>query len=189
MPWGGSMQNKQKGFTLIELMVTIAVLAIIAMMAAPSFGNMLNKKRLEANTKELILVLSQAHSQAVLLRANTVVQLNGATTATPTNFFWVSNNTDIKLKGIPQGHSAPPSIVFSSQGMMLPRDFVKMKEVTNQNGDKEWVADQIIVNGTVKDQIESYPRTIVICSEKLHRSKTITYSIIGTFESVTEGSC
>ncbi len=33
------MQNKQKGFTLIELMVTIAVMAIIAMMApAPSFN-------------------------------------------------------------------------------------------------------------------------------------------------------
>ncbi|MDN5677915.1 MAG: prepilin-type N-terminal cleavage/methylation domain-containing protein, partial [Acinetobacter sp.] len=30
------MQNKHKGFTLIELMVTIAVMAIIAMMAAPS---------------------------------------------------------------------------------------------------------------------------------------------------------
>lgn len=29
--------KKNKGFTLIELMVTIAVLAIVAMMAAPSF--------------------------------------------------------------------------------------------------------------------------------------------------------
>ena len=97
------MQNKHKGFTLIELMVTIAVMAIIAMMAAPSFGNMLNRKRLEANTKELMLVLSQARSQAVLLRTNTVVQLNGSTTASPTNFFWVSKNADIKLEGIPQG--------------------------------------------------------------------------------------
>jgi prepilin-type N-terminal cleavage/methylation domain-containing protein len=32
--------GKNRGFTLIELMVTIAVLAIIAMMAAPAFSNM-----------------------------------------------------------------------------------------------------------------------------------------------------
>lgn len=183
------MQNQQKGFTLIELMVTIAVMAIIAMMAAPSFGNMLNRKRLEANTKELMLVLSQARSQAVLLRTNTVVQLNGSTTASPTNFFWVSKNADIKLEGVPQGHNSPPSIVFSPQGMMLPRSFVKMKEVTNLNGDKEWVADQVLVNGEAKNQIENYPRTITICSQKLKKSKVITYSVIGAFESMREGSC
>ncbi len=37
------MRVRGNGFTLIELMVTIAVLAIIAMMAAPSFGAMMNK--------------------------------------------------------------------------------------------------------------------------------------------------
>ena len=35
--------QKNKGFTLIELMITIAVLAIIATMAAPSFSQMLNR--------------------------------------------------------------------------------------------------------------------------------------------------
>lgn len=33
--------RKIQGFTLIELMVTIAVVAIIATMAAPSFSNLL----------------------------------------------------------------------------------------------------------------------------------------------------
>ncbi len=36
--------KKNQGFTLIELMVTIAVMAIIAMMAAPSFGDMVPNK-------------------------------------------------------------------------------------------------------------------------------------------------
>ncbi len=47
------MQNKQKGFTLIELMVTIAVLAIIATMAAPSFGNMISHYELRKEIKEI----------------------------------------------------------------------------------------------------------------------------------------
>jgi len=37
---GGAMQ-KNRGFTLIELMVTIAVLAIVASIAAPTFGDLL----------------------------------------------------------------------------------------------------------------------------------------------------
>jgi type IV fimbrial biogenesis protein FimT len=180
---------KNKGFTLIELMVVIAVMAIIAMMAAPSFGNMLNRKKLEANTNELMLVLNQARSQAVLLRTNIVVQLNGTTTATPTNFFWIPNSPDIKLQGIPQGYSALPEIIFSSQGTMLPRSFIKMKQVTNGSGEKEWVADQVLINGALKDQIQDYPRTITICSEKLKTAKIITYSVVGSLESVQEGSC
>ena len=47
------MKNKQKGFTLIELMVTIAVLAIIATMAAPSFGNMISHYELRKEIKEI----------------------------------------------------------------------------------------------------------------------------------------
>jgi len=52
-----------------------------------------------------------------------------------------------------------------------------------------WVADQVLVNGEAKDQIENYPRTITICSQKLKKSKVITYSVIGAFESMREGSC
>ena len=47
MLFGGSMQRTKKnhGFTLIELMVTIAVMAIIATMAAPSFNNNLSSMK------------------------------------------------------------------------------------------------------------------------------------------------
>ena len=42
-----------RGFTLIELMVTIAVFAVIAMMAAPSFGNLVSKKTARYISKRL----------------------------------------------------------------------------------------------------------------------------------------
>lgn len=53
----------QEGFTLVELMVTIAVMAIIALMAAPSMSNLLESKRLDANQRDLINTLSEAKSQ------------------------------------------------------------------------------------------------------------------------------
>lgn len=49
-------------------MVTIAVMAIIATMAAPSFGNMLNRQDLNKSSQELIAILNKARSVAVLER-------------------------------------------------------------------------------------------------------------------------
>lgn len=75
MLFGGSMQRTKKnhGFTLIELMVTIAVMAIIATMAAPSFSENIAKQSLDNSSKELLLVLNEGRSKAVALRSVVVV--------------------------------------------------------------------------------------------------------------------
>ena len=72
---GGGMQQtkKNQGFTLIELMVTVAVIAIIAMMAVPSFGDLVTRQKLNSNARGLITVLNQAKSQAALLRTTVAV--------------------------------------------------------------------------------------------------------------------
>lgn len=77
------------GFTLIELMVTVAVMAIIAMLAAPSFTQIMAKQKLNSNSRELMATLSQARSQAVLLRSNATVNINPSTcTPSPTVYCW-----------------------------------------------------------------------------------------------------
>ncbi|ENW97682.1 pilus assembly FimT family protein [Acinetobacter sp. NIPH 298] len=68
-------QAKYKAFTLIELIVTIAVLAIIALMAAPSFSDMITRKKLESSAREVAMKISEARSQAVTLRDTTGVCL------------------------------------------------------------------------------------------------------------------
>lgn len=55
----------QGGFTLIELMVTIAVLAIVVTIAAPSFTTMINNNRSVALGEELATALNYARSEAV----------------------------------------------------------------------------------------------------------------------------
>ncbi|MDN5418428.1 MAG: prepilin-type N-terminal cleavage/methylation domain-containing protein, partial [Acinetobacter sp.] len=44
--------QKNRGFTLIELMVTIAVLAIIASIAAPSFSENIIRQNLDSSGRE-----------------------------------------------------------------------------------------------------------------------------------------
>lgn len=56
--------QKKNGFTLIELMVTIAILAIVAMIAAPSFGKMIERQKIK-NIEDLINVIKQARAKSV----------------------------------------------------------------------------------------------------------------------------
>ncbi|WP_343596956.1 prepilin-type N-terminal cleavage/methylation domain-containing protein [Acinetobacter sp.] len=102
-----------RGFTLVELMVTIAVLAIIATMAAPSFRNMIARQQLNSTTHELKDLLTTARSQAVLLRTNTSVRLNSSNSNSATQLNWspISGNQLI----FPNGSSLT-SIAFNTNG-------------------------------------------------------------------------
>jgi type IV fimbrial biogenesis protein FimT len=55
----------QAGFTLVELMITIAVLAILIALATPSFTSVINSNRLAAQANNLTADLQLARSEAV----------------------------------------------------------------------------------------------------------------------------
>ena len=58
--------GKTRGFTLIELMVTIAVMAVIAMMAAPTFTSLIRKNQLNTNARDFENKLKETRSNALL---------------------------------------------------------------------------------------------------------------------------
>ena len=65
--------RKRNGFTLIELMVTLAVAAILLTIGVPSFQYILQSNRVSTQTNELITGISAARSEAV--RRNQDVRL------------------------------------------------------------------------------------------------------------------
>src|SRR3546814_3113844 len=56
--------SAMRGFTLVELMVTLAVLTIIAVIATPSFANLIRGKRLTSSANEMVDLLQTARSAA-----------------------------------------------------------------------------------------------------------------------------
>lgn len=62
-----------RGFTLVELMVTVAVLAILIAIATPSFTSVINNNRLAGHANEFVATLQLARMEAVRRNARAVV--------------------------------------------------------------------------------------------------------------------
>lgn len=74
-----------RGFTLIELMVTISVLAIVLAVAVPSFQDMVRRNRLTSDTNNLVSALATARSEAIKRGSVvTVCKTSNPDAATPT---------------------------------------------------------------------------------------------------------
>ena len=91
-----------KGFTLIELMITIGVLAIVTTMAIPAFNNVVLRQNLNKSTKELTMIFSQARAKAALERRNITVNLNVATANTDDQLNWMPSGKVVQRSGVNQ---------------------------------------------------------------------------------------
>lgn len=56
---------RQVGYTLIEVMVVVAIVGILTAAAVPSFNQMMQRQRVEAQVSSLISALRSARSEAV----------------------------------------------------------------------------------------------------------------------------
>lgn len=57
-----------KGFTLIEMMVTVAIMAIVATIAAPSFVDMIRNNRVTTAANDVLSAMQLARSEAIRQR-------------------------------------------------------------------------------------------------------------------------
>lgn len=80
----------QRGFTLIELMIAVAVMGVMLALAGPSFEQAINGNRLSSAAGEVVGALQLARSEAV--RSNRRVVLcrsDDASACSATNASWV----------------------------------------------------------------------------------------------------
>lgn len=66
------------GFTMIELVVAMGILAILVALAAPSFTSVINNNRLSSSANELLTTLQYARGEAVRRNSNVVICRNDA---------------------------------------------------------------------------------------------------------------
>jgi type IV fimbrial biogenesis protein FimT len=66
----------QRGFTLIELMVTLMVIAVVIVMGAPSMADFINEMRMTSATNDLLSFFNYARSESAKRGARVTVCLS-----------------------------------------------------------------------------------------------------------------
>jgi prepilin-type N-terminal cleavage/methylation domain-containing protein len=124
-----TIHPKTKGFTLIEILVSIAILGIIAAIATPSFLTWVNNKKIEDVTTNIEGTLKEAQSTAIRKNKTCNVWITSTTASTVQNDVprtpdpgclpsgtrqIQGSNTNIEIAGT--GGSSGTMVTFSAVG-------------------------------------------------------------------------
>jgi type IV fimbrial biogenesis protein FimT len=88
----------QRGFTLIELIVVIVISAVLLVLAAPSFRDNFDRRRLEGQANELVTDLQYARSEAAARNLN-VLLIPGGSGACYTVAAWAASAPGLARQG------------------------------------------------------------------------------------------
>lgn len=96
--------TRQSGFTLVELMIAVAVVAILLALALPSFQGSMRSNRVATTSNELLGSLSLARTEAIrgLGPAGVCASADGATCAATTDWAngWIVWRDDRAAGGV-----------------------------------------------------------------------------------------
>lgn len=105
-----------RGFTLVELMVTVVLLAILFSLAVPSFTGMVRNSQVRSVAESLQNGLRLAQSESVRRNRQTVFTLTNAEPST--NSAAVANGRNWAIHTVPRTTEDPASHVFIQGGSL-----------------------------------------------------------------------
>jgi type IV fimbrial biogenesis protein FimT len=136
---------QQQGFSLIELMVTIAIASVLMMIAIPSFNQSTTNGRLTTNINGLFLALNLARSEAIKRNIPVTVRKSGAQWESGWTVFTdntgvagVNDGTDVLIRtydAIPGGYTLRATytnfITYQASGISTSGSFVLCQNGTS----------------------------------------------------------
>lgn len=101
------------GFTLIELMVVVAIASILAMIAMPSFNEVIEGQRMKGAATDLMIALTRTRSEAITRNTNL--------TLSPKSSNWANGwqLPDPATGALIEDHAAVPGIAITGPGSVV----------------------------------------------------------------------
>ncbi|KGQ18737.1 Type IV fimbrial biogenesis protein FimT [Lysobacter dokdonensis DS-58] len=106
--------QRSPGFTLLELMIAVAILAVLAALAAPSLSDFFDRHRVRAAADDVSSLISHARAESVKHDLPITIAMNGSGTA------WCvgANEATPPTGGAPAGESAACDCTQDTQCMV-----------------------------------------------------------------------
>lgn len=139
--------NRTRGFTLIELMVTMVVAALLLAWAVPNFEKFIKKTTLTSETNNWVGVINYARNEAITRgKRVTVCRTASANTCNGTADCKCGVSQAAPADGIPNYHSG--YLIFTSSGNSQPINFLAASDQLIRVGKAE--TSRVTIRGNVQ---------------------------------------
>ena len=135
--------NQNAGFTLIELVITVAIIGIIAAIAAPSMQTQIQQARIKDGANILEAAIKEARTQAVIMQRPTRLVLTNTSADKRATIYFVKKATSDPDEQIANYVLNKDLTITTSPALTAISFSANKKAFQGQNADK----NDVVLNG------------------------------------------